>query len=352
MNEEQLDGNAADFFFDDDTKKRSPVGRIVTWTVIVGLLVVVGIEMRAKFGYDNSIELIETQLDDRQTNLFLKDARQQIKGGPRFTELFRQQGSPYQFCGVQWFSLFKEYRVVLYCSNEPEPVVLGTQTEIPEPINALLGMLERGETLPEVKDEAKPPQVRGFANNRNPPPPVLNPGFNPLANLFTPRVDPNAPKFTGRVMPATSLAAVMDRDATLPALALTSDQKTTIDDLNSRMGDKLIEAPSDRTGFLKAQAEIHGEKIETLKTTLSSEQFGVLISEYARWQGPFGMREPNVAKKLELRDDQVAELHQVFSQWLDIPSGRRSSLQQSAIAKSLSVLNAQQRKTWDALVGG
>jgi hypothetical protein len=175
---------------------------------------------------------------------------------------------------------------------------------------------------------------------------------NAFTRFFRNANEAPKPKFSGRTLPATPLVTVLDEEDAVAALNLTADQTTKIDDLNSRMGDKLIAAPSDREAFLKTQAEIHAEKLETLKTTLTPEQFEVLLGEYASWKGPFGLREPNVAAHLKLSAQQLTELNTVFSSWLDIPAFSRTNAEPNAIKNSLNVLTPAQRTAWDTLVGG
>lgn len=378
MSDSTTDGSPEDFFEEDDAprskKQRSPVERVIVWTVIVTMLVVLGIEARAKLGYDRSIAHIEKRVDEAKGGVLLAELKTELSGGPSFSPLLRPKRSRNQYCVVEWYSVFKEYRLMLSCTVGNAPFVSLHVTEIPPNIDELLAIVDRGEPLPEYKDEPPPPQDMPFdptipprpgvpsnpGGNSNPNPNAgqqrpTNPGVggaggNPLTNFLHKGSESPRPTFTGRTMPATSLAAVLDREETVAALNLTAEQKTSFDELNARLGDKLVAAPSDREGFLKAQAEIHTEKTDALKASLTPEQFETLIQQYASWKGAFGMREPNIAAKLKLSDDQLAQLNAVFSEWLDTPALARNAAEKPAIEKSLSILTPEQLAAWNALV--
>ena len=381
MSDSTTDGSPEDFFEEDDAprskKQRSPVERVIVWIVIAVMVVVLGIEARAKLGYDKSIAHIEKRVDEAKGGLLLAELKTELSGGPSFSPMLRPRRSRNQYCVVEWFSVFKEYRLMLSCTVGDAPLVSLHVTEIPPNIDELLAIVDRGEPLPEYKDEPLvvvdpggdashgdiPPRPGIPSNpggNFNPNPNAgqqrpANPGGggggNPFTNFLHKGSESPKPTFTGRTMPATSLAAVLDREETVAALNLTAEQKTSFDELNARLGDKLVAAPSDREGFLKAQAEIHAEKTEALKATLTPEQFETLIQQYASWKGAFGLREPNIAAKLKLSDDQLAQLNAVFSEWLDTPALARNAAEKPAIEKSLSILTPEQLAAWGALVG-
>jgi hypothetical protein len=378
MNNENNDSNPEDFFYDDgeaptsgSAKKRSPVERVIVWTLIVGMVVVVGIEMVGKLGYDNGMAIMEERVENDRKPVKLADLKAELGFGASYTELIKVQGSANQYGLVEWFSLFKEYKLLITCTPEVEPVVVRFQSEVPERFQEMFAKLARGEDLPKV--DPIPEQVADNAMGMNPnvnAPNIAGPGrnarpqrpgqqgrpqpgaMNAVTQFFKGASEAPKPKFSGRILPATPLAAVLDREETVTALNLTVDQKTAYDELNAQLGDKLVAAPSDRAGFLKVQAEIHAAKITALKGSLTPEQFQVLLKEYANWKGPFGLREPNIASHLKLSDEQIGQLNVAFSQWLDTPAIARTNAEPAALTKSLNFLTPEQRQAWDSLVGG
>ena len=109
-------------------KPRNPVERAIVWGLIGAMTVVIGIEYRAKSGYEGTIEMIRVQLGkDGGTALPMKEARALFGGGPSETEIRRN--STNQFIELKWFSLFKDYRLELMVEMDDEnPMLISYST--------------------------------------------------------------------------------------------------------------------------------------------------------------------------------------------------------------------------------
>ena len=103
--EESLDSNAT-------PPNGLPIGRIVTWILIAALAAVTGLEAVAKFGYDNTLNALETlKIEGSDTGVELTEIDQHISGWTNRTT------NADKSVEIHWVSLLKDYGVVLH----PEP---------------------------------------------------------------------------------------------------------------------------------------------------------------------------------------------------------------------------------------
>jgi len=121
------------------SKKRSPVERAIVWSMIAGLLVIVGIEATAKNGYDSTRTAVQDRISsDPEGDVSYSEVQTLLTGyfsevqadGPRVGGIATSQYITYR-----WFSLFKNYELRLTIeTGEDDPLVLGFETpEAPTP---------------------------------------------------------------------------------------------------------------------------------------------------------------------------------------------------------------------------
>ncbi len=107
--EESLDSNAT-------PSKGLPIGRIVTWILIAALAAVTGLEAVAKFGYDNTLNALETlKIESSDTGVELTEIDQHVSGWTNRTT------NADKSVEIHWVSLLKDYGVIL----NPEPGLPG-----------------------------------------------------------------------------------------------------------------------------------------------------------------------------------------------------------------------------------
>jgi|GEM_PF-1846763 hypothetical protein len=112
--EKSLDSNATPAT--NTPSKGLPIGRIVTWILIAALAAVTGLEAVAKFGYDNTLNALETlKIEGSDTGVKLTEIDQHVSGWTNRTT------NADKSVEIHWVSLLKDYGVVLH----PEPGLPG-----------------------------------------------------------------------------------------------------------------------------------------------------------------------------------------------------------------------------------
>ena len=122
-------------------RKRSPVERVIVWGLILVLVAVVGLEARARLGYDRTLEALEARNLGRLSTL--EDA---IHFAPaRQPKTIRHQS----VLELKWFSLLHDYRIGLIIDSveSDDPLVMTFHTAGEE--NGLLAL----EGKPEAENE-------------------------------------------------------------------------------------------------------------------------------------------------------------------------------------------------------
>ncbi|MBW3539710.1 MAG: EF-hand domain-containing protein [Planctomycetes bacterium] len=131
-------------------KKRSPIERIVVWVLIVGLLVVVGLEWRARHGYNTTMEDVQAAVDEAAAakstdakGLTLAGAQDLISSSPS-ARRDKVNGLPVQV--LKWRGpvgslLGREYELhlVLSSADAKDPIVLGVSTPVDEAAETFAG---------------------------------------------------------------------------------------------------------------------------------------------------------------------------------------------------------------------
>ena len=112
---------------------RNPVERIVVWSGIGLLLVVVMLEFRAQRGYAQTLEALNVSTANEEHETTLNEALQVLTLSPAVGDPV-PSGS-YNHIDCTWFSLCKngQYKITLVCSRDKEPVLLSFTTTNPPP---------------------------------------------------------------------------------------------------------------------------------------------------------------------------------------------------------------------------
>jgi hypothetical protein len=127
-----------DDIFEPEKKQRSPVERVIVYVLILGLLVIAGIEFRAQKGYQASLDgLNDFYTKNPDTELKLADAREMLKYspsvvGPRDPKDGELKGREYY--EFSWLSIFKSGEFVITISAEQDvddPYIFGFKTPNP-----------------------------------------------------------------------------------------------------------------------------------------------------------------------------------------------------------------------------
>ena len=136
-------------------RRRSPIERVIVWGLILVLVTAVGLEARARIGYDKTLDALEARNLDRLSTL--EDA---IHFAPsRQLKTIRLQ----PVLELKWFSLLRDYRIALIIDSvdSDDPRVMTFQTAGEE--NGILALEGRPEP------ENPPPGSEGGTMPSGPP---------------------------------------------------------------------------------------------------------------------------------------------------------------------------------------
>ena len=137
---------------------RNPVERVIVWGLIAALLVVVGVEARAKRGYTMSLNAFQTAFaDSEEVEISLDEARQLMVLGPAEVKAPKEHGAfhYYDYYQFSWPSLFKsgDYEITLKVTDNDELNVISFSTPaapLPDWIND--SIRSTGDTISEDGD--------------------------------------------------------------------------------------------------------------------------------------------------------------------------------------------------------
>jgi hypothetical protein len=117
---------------------RNPLEKLVVWGAIAIGLIIVGIEARAKLGYDltlsglaNKMKEIDESGNDSQS-LTYESAQSYLKFGPVVSEE-QPEGNLRKSRTLEWFSLAKEYKMKLILDDDGTLLFVETSDPPPEP---------------------------------------------------------------------------------------------------------------------------------------------------------------------------------------------------------------------------
>ena len=147
----------------NQAKPRNPVERAIVWGLIGAMIVVIGIEYRARSGYEGTISILREKLaKDGGTAVPMTEVQTLIGGSPTETE--KRRNTTNKFVELKWFSLFKDYRIELMVEmDEENPALISYSTP-----NAVV------ETLDSVADTS--PATTDFAPTMGSGGPMSPPG--------------------------------------------------------------------------------------------------------------------------------------------------------------------------------
>lgn len=108
-------------------KSRSPIERLIVWTLIAGLCALLGFEYFSLNGYNSTLKALGIIRKDPEVLVPLSEVRKSmISGSPSET---KSQKHGTEIIELRWMSFFKEYQVNLtLASGEDDPNVLGFVT--------------------------------------------------------------------------------------------------------------------------------------------------------------------------------------------------------------------------------
>ncbi|QDU11900.1 tetratricopeptide repeat protein [Gimesia aquarii] len=109
-------------------KKRSPLERVIVWGLISVALIVVLLEVNARYGYSNTLTEMQNRIAQEADGkeFLLKDAKAMVKGFPYGDERLTQSGKQLQY---RWFSLFRTYAIQISVGIDGEVLSLETDVE-------------------------------------------------------------------------------------------------------------------------------------------------------------------------------------------------------------------------------
>lgn len=109
-------------------KKRSPLECAIVWGLIFVALIVVLLEVNARYGYSNTLTEMQNRIAQEEDGkeFLLKEAKAMVKGFPYGDERLTQSGKQLQY---RWLSLFRTYAIQLSVGIDGEVLSLETDAE-------------------------------------------------------------------------------------------------------------------------------------------------------------------------------------------------------------------------------
>ena len=211
-------------------RKRSPIERAIVWGLILVLLIVGGLEARARFGYKGTLDALEG--DDVKLGK-LSTLRDSIKFWPS-EEKMDIHGRPVLI--LEWFSLLNVYRIALLVDSTQtdDPSVLTFQTAGEED-----GILAKIGTPPPVASEG--PDSDGMPSMGGGPA-----GQEAASSGPPPGMTPGGPGGPGGSGGGRQFPTFEERDEN-------GDGKLTDAELSERMKENLAEIDADQDGAVSKE---------------------------------------------------------------------------------------------------
>ncbi|PHR89020.1 MAG: hypothetical protein COA78_36145, partial [Blastopirellula sp.] len=109
-------------------KKRSPIERAIVWGAISVFLIVLLVEVNARYGYSKTLAEMQNriQLQDEGKDFTLADAKEIVKGFPYGEERLTNSGKEVQY---RWLSLFRTFAIKLNVDNDDQIQSLETDAD-------------------------------------------------------------------------------------------------------------------------------------------------------------------------------------------------------------------------------
>jgi Spy/CpxP family protein refolding chaperone len=333
------------------------VERVIVWGVIAIGLLVVGIEARAKFGYDMTYNNISAKLKEIDESgkpdaaLSTKDALEMASFGPSVSKLI--ESGPKNFGDrperqkkLTWFSLFKTYEITLIMDEG------GTVLELRTPNPPV-----------EEKPELTPPEEIDESPGGGGPPPAHGEAGGSQAG------GPGGGGGRGGRRPR-GLTGLLSVEEVATELNLNEEQQTKIEELSQTLRaessgmreifSQLREADESEQAQLREQidtlrAENEAKAKEALKEILNEEQMTRL--QQINWQqtGPSALTTADAAEKLGLSEEQQQKLAELSDQRdaaiRDASREERQAVRDSYDEQFLAVLTEEQQTQWKSLLG-
>ena len=354
-------------------KGRSPVERLIVWSLIGVLVVVVGIEAASKNGYDKTFAAVQDRFINKEGMNRLSDLRPDISGWPSEKESDGQKvggTAANKVIALKWFSFFKHYEIQLTVeASEEDPALISYATPDaaePEPIKTAGGSGE---------DVAAGGGMDGYGGS--PTAAMPGGGFSPggPGGFGAPGGGgpggggpggggPGGGQRGGRGRPSPGLLGDVEQEWVQAELGMTEDQLAKLPEIVASIRpdfSTLQSLPEEerRAAFLGMNSEMEAKGEAAAKEILDDEQFARARELMFQRLGSEAFAREDVATELGLDESQKKQVADLMAelQGAERALGFRVSREERDEAKGpwkallQDVLSDEQTGKWEALLG-